>query len=181
MCRCFLPYITTHPSSNVIRLSTNNHKLSLTCKADGATLYKWEKQYSVISSHATGVNTNTLTIINLQPEDAGNYRCVAINDCGNSYSKYALVAVNGMCNLAELLYFLVISSKQSAFHGQYLKYCHHHKVFILNKLLYSHVLLLGCCTFISKVTGITLRRFQHLYSFFPHPIQQYHRMNKYTS
>jgi len=41
------------------------------------------------------VNTNTLTIINLTPEDAGNYRCVATNASGSSPSNYATLTVNG--------------------------------------------------------------------------------------
>ncbi|XP_065903803.1 basement membrane-specific heparan sulfate proteoglycan core protein-like [Dysidea avara] len=87
------PNITTHPSSHVTRLSTNNHNLSLTCEADGATSYNWERQRGSIPSGAIGVNTNTLTIINLRPKDAGNYRCVATNDFGPNYSNYAAISV----------------------------------------------------------------------------------------
>ena len=70
---------------------TNN--LSLTCETDGVTSYNWERQNGSIPSGATGVNTNTLTITNLQPEDAGNYRCVASNYCGSNSSKYAMIKV----------------------------------------------------------------------------------------
>ena len=70
-------------------------KVTLTCEADGATSYNWERQSGSISSGAIGVNTNTLTIINLQPEDAGNYRCVATNASGSGYSEYATVIVKG--------------------------------------------------------------------------------------
>ncbi|XP_065905663.1 uncharacterized protein [Dysidea avara] len=92
-CSCHLPNITTHPSNHVITLSTDNHNLLLTCEADGATSYNWERQSSSIPSGAIGVDTNTLTIINLQPEYAGNYRCVATNDCGNSSSN-ATITIN---------------------------------------------------------------------------------------
>ena len=88
--------ISIHPSSQVVRLSSyKNQNLSLICEADGATSYNWEAQSGSIPSGAIGVNTNTLTIINLQPEDAGNYRCVATNDCDNtySYSKYAAITI----------------------------------------------------------------------------------------
>ena len=94
-CGCHSPTITTHPSLHVISLSTIKRNLSLTCEADGATSYNWERQSGSIPSGAIGVNTNTLTIINLQPEDAGNYRCVATNDCGTNYSSYATVTVKG--------------------------------------------------------------------------------------
>ena len=68
---------------------------SLTCEADGATSFIWERQSGSIPSGAIGVNTNTLTIINLQPEDAGNYRCVAINGDRSSKSNYATLSING--------------------------------------------------------------------------------------
>ena len=77
-------------------LSTDNHNVSLTCEADGATSYNWERQSGSIPTTAFGVNTNTLTIINLQPEDAGNYRCVATNDCGKNYSNYATIRIKGI-------------------------------------------------------------------------------------
>ena len=70
---------------------------TLTCEADGATSYYWERQGArgSIPSGAIGVNTNTLTIINLQSEDAGNYRCVATNGSGRINSNYAAISVRG--------------------------------------------------------------------------------------
>ena len=59
------------------------------------------------------MNTNTLTIINLQPEDAGNYRCVATNDCGTNYSNYAAISLRGKEALC-LTIILVIYSKVSS-------------------------------------------------------------------
>ena len=91
------PIFTTSPISQRIILTTNNHNLSLNCEADGATSYNWEKQSGNIPSGAIGANTNRLTIINLQPEGAGSYRCVA--KCtfnGDSYSSYALLTITGM-------------------------------------------------------------------------------------
>ena len=90
--------IVTDPMNDTVLLLTNNYNYSLTCEADGATSYNWERKSSSIPSGATGVNTNTLTIINLTPEDAGNYRCVATNASGSSQSNYATLTVNGECN-----------------------------------------------------------------------------------
>ena len=89
------PVITTHPMDTVIQLYTNFTNHTLTCEADGALSYRWERQNDVIPFDSTGVNTNTLILINLQPEDAGNYRCVATNASGGSESNYAHLTING--------------------------------------------------------------------------------------
>lgn len=46
----------------------------------------------------TGVDTNTLTFHNLQPDDAGEYQCVATcNLTGtNDFSQYATLSFIGM-------------------------------------------------------------------------------------
>ena len=87
--------IRTHPASRDIQLFTNFTNHTLTCEADGALSYTWERQNDVIPSDSTGVNTNTLTFINLQPADAGNYRCVATNASGSTASDYANITING--------------------------------------------------------------------------------------
>jgi len=89
------PVITTHPMDTTVTLVNDTTSVLLTCEADGATLYRWERQSGSISSDATGVNTNALIIINLTPEDAGRYRCVAINGSGSTESSYATLTVNG--------------------------------------------------------------------------------------
>ena len=87
------PVNTKNPINIKITLVNNYTNASLTCKADGALSYVWEKQNDVIPSDSTGVKTNILNLVNLQPQDAGNYRCVATNATGSSKSHYAIVTV----------------------------------------------------------------------------------------
>ena len=89
------PVFTMDPIDAVIQLYSNFTNHTLTCEADGASSYNWERQNDVIPSDSTGVNTNTLTLINIQPEDAGNYQCLATNASGSSQSNYAHLTING--------------------------------------------------------------------------------------
>ena len=90
--------MTQHPLDIEIHLTNNNSTdISLTCKANRASSYYWERQNGIIPSDSIGVNTNTLKLINLQPEDAGKYRCVAVNTGGNDESKYAVITISGEC------------------------------------------------------------------------------------
>ena len=93
------PFICIHPKDMVVDLLNNAMFVSLTCEADGAETYYWERLIGGIPTGAIGVNNNTFTIINLQPEDAGNYRCVATNASGSSVSDYAQLSINGQLNV----------------------------------------------------------------------------------
>ena len=91
-----MPHFIKHPMSQVVGLKSNFTNISLTCEADGASSYRWERQYDSIPSSAISVNTNTLTLINLRLEDAGQYRCVATNNSGTTESDYAVLILRGM-------------------------------------------------------------------------------------
>ena len=89
------PLVVIDPMNTMVNLVNDITNVSLSCEAEGAVSYNWERQGDNISSGAIGVNTSTLTITNLTPEDADNYRCVASNDSGKSYSSFANLIVIG--------------------------------------------------------------------------------------
>ena len=86
--------IVQHPMDKNIQLYSNCTNHTLTCNAIGASSYIWERQNGSIPNDSTGVNTNNLTLVNLQPEDAGNYRCVAKSAGKNVSSNYATITIS---------------------------------------------------------------------------------------
>ena len=85
--------------------------LSLTCKAVEATSYYWERQDSSIPSGATGVDSETLTIVNLTAKDAGKYRCAVSHGSDVDFSNYAEITVKGLLlfNLLTSQYVIAIT------------------------------------------------------------------------
>ena len=90
-----LPTFFVHPTDKSITIKYKIIMISLTCEAIEASSYIWEKQNGSISHSAHGVNNNTLRFTDLQYEDAGYYRCRAINNAGESFSKYASISITG--------------------------------------------------------------------------------------
>ena len=67
------------------------------CMAEGALFYYWERSGHIdIPSNATGIQTNTLTLVSVLPPDAGQYRCVAVNQHGRNFSDYAILIIEGI-------------------------------------------------------------------------------------
>ena len=89
------PYFTTHPANKVVDLYVNATNVSLNCQANGALSYDWEKRDDGNFSSSIGINSPTLTLTNLQPLDAGYYRCKATNISASSYSKFAGLSIFG--------------------------------------------------------------------------------------
>ena len=91
------PSITLHPSNKIVFFGKQYVNHTLTCKANETSFYYWERQNGSIPSTSTGVDTNILTLFNVQPEDAGSYRCVAYvcSSCGRSFSNYAVITFTG--------------------------------------------------------------------------------------
>ena len=99
--------IILHPSNILLYLNKKTNNLTLTCVAKKPSAYYWERQNGKIPPSAIGVHTNTLTLINVQPKDVGNYRCVAFTcliNCSRSFSDYAAVTVNSKL----ILYFRLV-------------------------------------------------------------------------
>ena len=91
--------ILLHPSNVLLYLNKKSNNVTLTCVAKEPSFYYWERQNGKIPSTAIGVHTNMLTLINVRPQDGGNYRCVAITfsflfTCNKSFSDFAAVTVN---------------------------------------------------------------------------------------
>ena len=79
----------------MVMLGGYNEGLLLTCQAIGVSSYCWERQLSDIPAGSTGVNTDTLTLVNPEPNDTGNYRCLVGNHSDERFSDYARITVNG--------------------------------------------------------------------------------------
>ena len=85
------------PMINPIILNTNNYNLSMKCISDLNELqYTWERKNDQLSSRTRGAHTSNLIILNLQPEDAGEYQCIMSNSTGRIASDYTTLTVIGL-------------------------------------------------------------------------------------
>ncbi|XP_065918890.1 cell adhesion molecule DSCAM-like [Dysidea avara] len=81
-------------SNPLIHLQTINQTSSMKCISDAKGVnYTWEKRYSTLPSRAQGVNTSNMIIVNIKPEDSGEYRCIISNSIGRLFSKYESLTV----------------------------------------------------------------------------------------
>ena len=87
------PIVMTVP---IVNLTINNYNLTMKCLPDKNNFnYKWIKKNNVLPLRAQGVNTSQLTIVNLTPEDSGDYQCVMSNSTGTISSDFSTVKVIG--------------------------------------------------------------------------------------
>jgi len=83
-----------------IHLKVNNYRLSMKCIPHKKYLnYKWERRNNHLPSRAQGAYTSHLVIVNLRPEDAGDYRCVVSNSTGTISSRFYSLVINGTYGL----------------------------------------------------------------------------------
>ena len=84
------------PTNPVINLTINNYNITMKCLTSMRNLnYKWIKRNDVLPSRAQGVNTPQLTIVNLKPEDSGDYQCVVSNSTGTMSSNFSTANITG--------------------------------------------------------------------------------------
>ena len=55
--------------------------------------YKWIKKNSILPTRVQEVNTSQLTIINLKPEDSGDYQCAVSNSTGTISSEFFTINI----------------------------------------------------------------------------------------
>ena len=83
--------------SNEVDLLVRNYNLSMQCLPSGTDLqYKWSRRNGSLPTSAVDVNTPTMTIYRLTPEDAGDYQCILSNASGVIASEFDTLKVNGI-------------------------------------------------------------------------------------
>ena len=89
------PVVVVQPGE-LVNLIGNNFNLSMQCGIYNKDfVYHWEKKDEQIHLRAQGVSSHQLNIINLKPDDSGEYRCAMSNSTGNIFSDYSLITVKG--------------------------------------------------------------------------------------
>ena len=80
----------------LVNLTVNNYNLTMKCLPNKDNInYKWIKKDDVLPSRAQGVNTSQMTIVNLMPEDSGDYQCIMSNSTGTISSNFSTLHVQG--------------------------------------------------------------------------------------
>ena len=90
------PVVSVQPGQ-LINLTVNMVNLSMQCGNYNKDFnYQWEMKNGGFDSRAQGVISHQLTITNLKPDDAGEYRCVMSNSTGKLLSDYVSITIRGM-------------------------------------------------------------------------------------
>ena len=80
----------------IVNLAVNNYNLTIKCLSNKDNFdYKWIKKNNVLPSRAQGINSSELTIVNLKPEDSGDYQCVMSNSTGTISSDFSAIKITG--------------------------------------------------------------------------------------
>ena len=90
------PQIITHPLNKLVEVNNDSTNVQFSCMAEGASSYFWQRKDGVIPTGTLGIKTNVLTLVRLVPPDAGQYRCVAVNQHGRNFTDYAMLTIEGI-------------------------------------------------------------------------------------
>ena len=83
--------------SNTVNLLVRNYNVTMRCLPSDTVLnYQWNRKNASLPASAVGMNTSTLTIYRLTPEDAGDYQCVLSNISGEIASEFETLKINGI-------------------------------------------------------------------------------------
>ena len=76
----------------IVNLTVNDYNLTMKCLPNNNNFnYAWVRKNTVLPSRAKGANTSQLTIINLRPEDSGEYQCAMSNSTGTIIAPISLL------------------------------------------------------------------------------------------
>ena len=90
------PMIQVEMDNNTVNLLVRNYNLTMRCLPSGTGLdYMWNRKNASLPISAVGVNTSTMTVYRLTPEDAGDYQCVLSNISGVISSEFDTLEING--------------------------------------------------------------------------------------
>ena len=79
-----------------VDLLIRNYNLTMKCLPSETDLqYKWNRRNASLPASADGVDTPTMTIYRLTPEDAGDYQCILSNISGVIASEFSALKING--------------------------------------------------------------------------------------
>ena len=83
-------------TSSPVHLSSNTFILSMKCIPDETNFdYVWEKRNGDLPTRAQRTHSPHMKIVNLLPEDSGDYRCVMSNFTGRIASNFSTLIVKG--------------------------------------------------------------------------------------
>ena len=84
-------------SQSRVHLKVNTYNLSMRCTPHEKDFqYLWQKKNSNLPPKAEGVYSSKLAIVNLRPEDSGEYRCIMSNATGRIASSFSKLIVTSM-------------------------------------------------------------------------------------
>jgi hypothetical protein len=97
--------INTHPSDQIV---AQNDTAEFSVDASGGELtYQWQRNGMNIEPRTgkfDGINNHTLTVIDVQEEDTGLYKCIVFNGAGDSSTSDEAILRISKSNLRQLLY-----------------------------------------------------------------------------